>query len=97
MIVVLDINSAEQETGAVASEEASRRLTIFSERLLARLPADSAGLLPAGKRLLIAESAFEFFYTRQEPIKVRSLPSGDNGVIVETVMQDCAFIVRQHT
>ena len=82
-----------EEDAAAASEEASRRLTIFSERLFARQPADSADLLPAGKRLLLAESAFEFFYTREEPIKVRCLADGDNGAIVETAMLDCAFIV----
>jgi glutamate dehydrogenase len=93
VIIVLDTNSTEQETDAVASEEASRRLTIFSEHLFARLPADSAELFTAGKELIIAESAFEFFYTRSEPIKIRCLADGDNGVIVETVMPDCAFIV----
>ncbi|MBV8451660.1 MAG: NAD-glutamate dehydrogenase, partial [Deltaproteobacteria bacterium] len=89
----MDTNSAEQETSAAASEEAVRRLTIFSERLFARLPADSVELFTAEKRLIIAESAFEFFGTRPEPIKIRCLAGGGNGVIVETVMTDCAFIV----
>jgi len=93
VILVLDTNSAERETGAAASEEASRRLAVFSQRLFARPPADSAQLLPAGKRLLIAESAFEFFCARHEPINVRCLADGENGLIVETVMPDCAFIV----
>jgi glutamate dehydrogenase len=93
VIVALDTKSTEQETGAAASEEASRRLRIFSERLFARLPADSAELFPAEKRLLTAERAFGFFYTRHEPIKVRYLTDSNNGVIVETVMLDCAFIV----
>ncbi|MBV8361375.1 MAG: NAD-glutamate dehydrogenase, partial [Deltaproteobacteria bacterium] len=89
----MDINSAEQETTAAASEEVARRLTIFSERLFARLPADSAVLFTAEKRLVLAESAFEFFYTRREPIKIRCLADSKSGVIVETVMPDCAFIV----
>ena len=93
MIVALDTNSTEQETGAVASDEASRRLTIFSEHLFARSLAESAELVPAGKRLAIAQSAFDFFATRREPIKVRCLADGDQGVIVETLMADCAFIV----
>ncbi len=89
----MSTNSAEQEVGAAVSEEASQRLSIFSERLFARLPADSAERFPGARRFPIAQDAFEFFYTRHEPIKVRCLAGGDNCVIVETVMPDCAFIV----
>ncbi|HJU11648.1 MAG TPA: hypothetical protein VJ728_12265, partial [Candidatus Binataceae bacterium] len=88
----MESNSAEQRTDAVF-DETSRRLPIFRERLFARLPAESAELFPTDKRKLLAASAFEFFATRDEPIKVRCLAGENNTVIVETVMPDCAFIV----
>jgi glutamate dehydrogenase len=89
----LDTNSAQQQSRTAATDEGARRLVIFSERLFSRLPADSTESFPSAKRLPIAEGAFDFFYTRREPIKVRCMADGDNGVIVETVMADCPFIV----
>jgi glutamate dehydrogenase len=93
VIIVLDTNSALQEKGAAASEDAARRLALFSERLFIRLTADSAEMFPAAKRSRVAGSAFDLFCTRHEPIKVRCEAEGNSGVIVETVMPDCAFIV----
>ncbi len=91
--MVLSTDSLQQEGSLAASDETSRRLQIFSERLFSRLPPDSAGLFPTDRRFAVAERAFDFFYTRAEPIKVRCVSDGDTGVIVETLMADCAFIV----
>jgi len=89
----LKTGRADQASGAEVSEaEASRRLAIFSDRLFTRLPADQVELLPTARRQLVAERAFDFFFVRPEPIKVRCL-ADDDGVVVETVMPDCAFIV----
>ena len=91
MTIVLDTNRQE-EKNAANSEDASRRLAIFSERLFAKLPGNSVDLLSAERLRLVAESAFDFFCMRDEVIKVRCLADGD-GLIVETVMLDCAFII----
>jgi glutamate dehydrogenase len=89
----LNTGRTEQASGTEASKtEASRRLAIFSDRLFTRLPADAVELFPTARRLLVAERAFDFFFVRLEPLKVRCL-ADDNGVAVETVMPDCAFIV----
>ncbi len=93
MIVILD-NNIEQQDSAVQVSLEAQWLPIFSDLLLKRLPADSAGLFTAEKRLTLARRAFDFFYRRTEPIKVRCLADDDKqGVIVETAMPDCAFIV----
>ena len=91
--VVLSTSNAQEQGRAAASDEASRYLAIFSERLFKRLPADSAQLFPAEKRLNVARRALEFFLTRTDAIKVRCEANGDKGVAIETVMPDCAFIV----
>ena len=57
------------------------------------MPADAVELFPTARRLIISERAFDFFCTRREPIKVRCVNDSDNGIVVETVMPDCAFIV----
>jgi glutamate dehydrogenase len=88
----LDTDALEQEPSAATAEEASRRLAIFSERLFTRLAADAVGLFPTARRRIVAELGFDFFYTRSEPVKVRCT-ADDNGVVVETAMADCAFIV----
>jgi glutamate dehydrogenase len=93
VILLLSTHSTEQQGGGAASDEASRRVAVFSEGLFKRLPADSGELFPGEKRLNVAHRAFEFFFTRTDAIKVRCEGAGDKGVIVETVMPDCAFIV----
>ena len=50
-------------------------------------------MFPAARRTRTAASAFEFFSTLHEPVKVRCMPDGEAVTIVETVMPDCEFIV----
>jgi glutamate dehydrogenase len=92
VIVILVSYSEQQERSAEASIQA-QWLPIFSELLFKRLPAESAGLFPPEKREVVARRAFDFFYTRSEPIKVRCYADNERWMIVETVMPDCAFIV----
>ena len=55
--------------------EHERRLGIFAERLFERLPSDLSDSYPAHQRHSIAESAFEFFESRSEPVKIRVRPN----------------------
>src|SRR5579863_8512598 len=88
-------NAAEhQEASADIPSEHSRRLDLFAKRLFARLPADLSDSFPAHKRLIIAQSALDFFTIRSEPPAVRTLAAdGDGTAAVETLMPDCPFIV----
>jgi glutamate dehydrogenase len=76
-------------------DDTARRVTLFAERMFARLPADLANEFPAAKRLEIAEQALDFMQTRSEPAKVRVFGSPEEPelLLVETVMPDCSFIV----
>jgi glutamate dehydrogenase len=76
-------------------DEHSRRLAIFADRLFARLPEDAQADFPAHQRAAVAESAFDFFAARTQPIKVRTRGAldGEAIAVVETAMVDCAFIV----
>ncbi len=72
------------------------RLSLFAERLFARLSREAAARLPVRERDEIARSAFEFIATRSEPIKARvsTRGEGDDAVaVIETLMDDCPFIV----
>lgn len=62
--------------------------------MFARLPADLADDFPAPQRLALAESGYDFFATRAEPLAVRVRTGAGKGLIaIETVMPDCPFIV----
>ncbi|MGH7839018.1 MAG: hypothetical protein ACREQC_14495, partial [Candidatus Binataceae bacterium] len=72
-----------------------RYINIFCARMFARLASELAADFPASKRMALAESGFEFFRQREEPVKVRAsgVTDDDALVTVETVMPDCPFIV----
>ena len=72
-----------------------RRLTIFADRMFARLPAALSEAYPPARRTAIAAEGLEFFAVRDEPIKVRAFgcDADPSAVTVETVMPDCPFIV----
>ncbi len=75
----------------------ARLLKLFSERLFARLSPELAERLGAERLLALAQTAFEFFATRGEPVAVRAIAGvdrdGDGATIIESAMDDCAFIV----
>ncbi len=74
--------------------EHERCLGIFAERLFERLPSDLSDSYPAHQRHSIAASAFEFFQSRTEPLKIRVLPNAiEERCVVETVMGDRPFII----
>ncbi|MGD0290126.1 MAG: NAD-glutamate dehydrogenase domain-containing protein [Candidatus Binataceae bacterium] len=74
--------------------ERQRRLDIFTERLFERLPSDLSDSYPVDRRRAIAESAFEFFQVRAEPLSIRVRTGATEGtLVVETAMDDRPFIV----
>ncbi|HZP44324.1 MAG TPA: NAD-glutamate dehydrogenase domain-containing protein [Candidatus Binataceae bacterium] len=85
----------EQAQGNHPGAERTRSLSLFAERLFARLPSDLESTFPRTKRAVIAGDAFDFFSQRSEPVKVRAFaaPGEEALIIVETMMADCPFIV----
>jgi glutamate dehydrogenase len=88
----LAIEASQQESSDHLEHE--RRLGIFTDRLFERLPSDLGESYPDHLRQTIAESAFEFFQSRAEPLKIR-VRAGDESdpCVVETAMADRPFIV----
>jgi glutamate dehydrogenase len=73
----------------------AQRLAAFADRLFARETLEMRERVSAAERLARARSAYEFFAVRTEPIVVRVIAamSGDGTTAVETMMNDCPFIV----
>jgi NAD-specific glutamate dehydrogenase len=88
----LAIEASQQESNDHLEHE--HRLSIFTDRLFERLPSDLSEDYPDHLRQKIAESAFEFFQSRAEPLKIR-VRAGDESdpCVVETAMADRPFIV----
>ncbi|MGD0074400.1 MAG: NAD-glutamate dehydrogenase domain-containing protein [Candidatus Binataceae bacterium] len=82
-----------------SAPESARRLAVFAEQLFARIPADVAQRMPGHTQLELAQSAFDFFSMRSEPVQVRvSSHVADTGDVqsltaIESAMADCPFIV----
>ncbi|HEY2108224.1 MAG TPA: hypothetical protein VGH29_20665 [Candidatus Binataceae bacterium] len=77
-------------------EQQARLLPTFAERLFKRLPAGLSAQMPERERLTVAQQAFEFFFTRPEPVKVCVITQVIGGApvtVIESAMADCAFIV----
>ena len=72
---------------------------MFAERLFARLPADVAERMPAREQLALAQSAFDFFAIRTEPVQIRvsdrAADAGDGKPLlaIESIMPDGPFII----
>ncbi len=78
------------------AREHARRLDIFTARLFSGLAPDLAARLSAEQCAQLSADALDFFSMRTEPIKVRVViaPQNDGaGGFVETVMEDCPFII----
>ena len=78
------------------AREHARRLDIFTARLFSGLAPDLAARLSAEQCAQLSADALDFFSVRTEPIKVRVViaPQNDGaGGFVETVMEDCPFII----
>ncbi len=77
------------------SDDRARYLDLFAERLFARQPTSLTARLSAETRRAIAAEAFEFFYQRTEPIKlkVNGTADGEAVITIRNVMEDCPFIV----
>ncbi len=85
-------DASQQESSEQLEHE--RRLGIFADRLFERLPSDFSENYPIHQRRAIARSAFEFFETRAQPLKLRVYTGERDGrCVVETAMEDRPFIV----
>ena len=74
------------------SDDEARWLMLFGERLFMRESAADAARAPA-ERLEILASAFDFYQKRIAPIMVRAFAGRNAATIVETLSDDCPFIV----
>ena len=89
-----ELNVGQSSVQERPDDHQARRLTLFTDRMFARLAADLADEFPAARRSAIASSGFAFFEHREESIKVRVFkPKGTSLLVVETAMPDCPFIV----
>ncbi|HJU27788.1 MAG TPA: hypothetical protein VJ718_01380, partial [Candidatus Binataceae bacterium] len=61
------------EIAEAQTDELSRRMSVFSDALFARLPVESAANFPPDRRRSIAAEAYEFFSVRTEALMVRVL------------------------
>ncbi len=81
-----------QMTETRASSEEPKRIAIFAERLFARATPDFLRQLSADQQMAMARRGLEYFSRREEEIAVRVTSDADL-TVVETVTEDCAFIV----
>jgi glutamate dehydrogenase len=89
-------SSLQQPSQARPDAQAGREVEIFAARLFKRLPEELAARMPQPQRLQIAHAAWDFFATRSEPVKARTINrevGGQSVTMIETAMPDCAFIV----
>jgi len=88
--VTISANIASQSSTSADDDKAAT----FARILFARLSADSAQRIAAGRRDSLAAEAFDFLAERREPVQVRVMPAaGGAPAFVETIMDDCPFII----